>query len=114
MATCRVTNGDDLPVRNALLFLGLVGATILGVAVLLPVLGVVFLIIAALVAVAILALLAAPLLVKLPWFRNRIHVERYGNAQTIRFGRDDFTQSEERRDQGDVIDVEGRELPDKE
>lgn len=61
----------------------------------------------ALVAVIVL-LFAAPYLMKLPWFRDRIHVYRYNSAYQHDPAQ---TQSNRPLDHGDVIDVEGRELP---
>lgn len=107
--------------RNALLVLSALGALLLVIFVVLPVLGVI--VIAAIVLIALIlgALLAAPLLMKLPWFRKRIIVEERGGFRTVRFGNSAFTTG--RPGQGrppgqgpvdpDVIDVEGRELPDK-
>lgn len=101
--------------RNALAFLAVIGAAILAIAVLLPVLGAIFVAVAVLLALIISLLLLAPLLVKLPWFRRRIIVERYGNARTIRFGSGAFSTSQPPSGQpGDVIDVEAREVPDNE
>lgn len=106
-------DGDDSQVRQALMFLSLLGAALLAVVLLLPVLGILFLLVAAGVGL----LLAVPLLAKLPWFRDRIFVRREGNFRGVRFGRDDFTPHRKENpagkpDEGDVIDVEGRELPD--
>lgn len=73
--------------RNVLLFLVVAAMGILAVTVLLPILGVLFLLVAALFVVAVGAFLSAPLLARLPWFRDRIFVERRGAGRTIRFGR---------------------------
>jgi hypothetical protein len=112
-------------VRNALWSLILMAAAILAVVVLLPVLGVLFLGVALLLALGIGAILAAPFLAKLPWFRDRIHVQTRGSARSVRFGQNrsypgamtgerERIDSAARTDPGDVIDVEGREIPDRE
>lgn len=65
----------------------------------------------ALVAVIVLVFLG-PYLMKLPWFRDRIHVYRYtGGGRPYQPDAGSETQHERRLDHGDVIDVEGRELP---
>ena len=106
--------------RNPLASLVLVAALILGALFLLPVLGVLFLVVVAVLVLAVAAFLAAPWLAKLPWFRDRIRVEQTPFGQAIRFGRDRGYQEPHagqapRYDarQDDVIDVEGRELPDR-
>lgn len=109
--------------RNLLWFLSAAAVVLLAIFVLLPVVGVLLLIIVGVLVLAVAFFLAAPLLARLPWFRDRIHVERYGNARTVRFGGGTYTtyrdagparpQGEEqpgRLDHGDVIDVEGREI----
>lgn len=121
-------NGDDARVRNALFFLGLIAAILLAVTVLLPVLGVIFLVALLALVLAVAMVWAAPLLAKLPWFRDRIYVREEGGRKTVRFGGTVYTSyrgggpaagptdpdSAGRLDDGEVIDVEGRELPDKE
>ena len=104
--------------RNALPTLLLLGAGLLGFVLLLPILGVLFFIVIGLIVVVVGLVLAAPFLARLPWFRDRIHVHRHGGFSSVRFGRDAYTTYEEphrqeatRLDHGDVIDVEGRELP---
>lgn len=91
------------------------------VTVVLPVLGFLLAVVAAVAAIAAGAYLAAPLLAKLPWFRDRIAVEEHGGVRTIRFGRTQFTSFRHReapvRDRyqaGDVIDVEGRTVAEEE
>jgi hypothetical protein len=101
-------------VRNVLLFVGLIGAAVLAVVVIVPILGILLIGVAVLLAVLLIAFLAAPLLAKLPWFRGRINVQRSGGRRIIRFGPDAFSRH---RDHGpenddDVIDVEGTERPD--
>jgi len=105
--------------RNALGSLIVLAVAILIVIALLPVLGVLFLIVAGVVVLAIGALWAAPLLAKLPWFRDRIRVYRSGGFQSVQFGREfevreqpPHEEREVHRELGDVIDVQGRELPD--
>jgi|GEM_PF-5355543 len=65
----------------------------------------------ALVAVIVLVFLG-PYLMKLPWFRDRIHVYRYtGSGRQTRPDSEPEQPHGRRLDHGDVIDVEGRELP---
>jgi hypothetical protein len=97
----------------------------LAVVVLLPLLGVILLVVAIVLVLAVGAVLAAPLLAKLPWFRDKFTVEHRGNWKTVRFGGSVFTSYQPGRpehpapesagqiDAGDVIDVEGEEIPDK-
>ncbi|HYG58485.1 MAG TPA: hypothetical protein VD902_10540 [Symbiobacteriaceae bacterium] len=110
--------------RNVLPYLFLLGVIVLAAVVLLPVLGALLLLAVIVVAVVAVGAFAAPFLAKLPWFRDRIVVEQRGGRRTVRFGRGFFSsyqpppdhQYQERTrqmDQGDVIDVEGRHLPDK-
>lgn len=99
-------------------------AALLVVFVLLPLMGALLGVLLILVAVVAAGVLAAPLLAKLPWFRDRIHVEDVGGRKTVRFGNGVFTSYRGRGpepptpdrfggiDSGDVIDVQGRELPD--
>lgn len=109
-------------VRNLAWALTLLGGAVVAFFVLLPVLGIIALILAA----AALVVLAAPLLQRLPWFRDRIHVERRGGFQTYWFGSDGFTTYDTSEavdpdpepepiaelDTGEVIDVEGQEISD--
>lgn len=113
--------------RRGLPYLIFAGITLLAFLVLLPVLGVVLLL--ALLALGLLVgfMLAAPLLARLPWFRNRIHVKDVGGRKTIRFGGAVYTSyrgehghpqrqppdSSGRLDDGDVIEAEFRELPER-
>lgn len=105
--------------RNGLLTLLLLGAGLLAFTLLLPILGVLFIIVIVAIVAVVGLVLAAPLLARLPWFRDRIHVRRYGGASSIRFGRDagynpheePVHQQSTQLNRGDVIDVEGRELP---
>jgi hypothetical protein len=100
--------------RSALLFLVVAAMGVLAVTVLLPILGVLFLLVAGLFVVAVGAMLSAPLLARLPWFRDRIFVEKRGRGRSIRFGRGGSAARPGRRDvDPDVIDVEGREVPEK-
>lgn len=110
-------------VRNLAWALTLLIGAVVAFFVLLPVLGIVALIIAA----AVLMMLAAPLLQRLPWFRDRIHVERRGGFRTYRFGSSVFMTYDTSEavdpdpapeplaqlDSGDVIDVEGQEISDR-
>lgn len=111
--------------RNTLWVLTLIGAALLAVVVLLPVLGVIFLLVAIVLVLGVGALLAAPLLAKLPWFRDRITVDQDGTRKTIRFGGGMFTSyrggpdgpfrnPNGQLDRNNVIDVEGKEIPDDE
>jgi|GEM_PF-1902666 len=85
------------------------------VSVVLPVVGFLLAAVVAVVAVGALTYFAAPVLARLPWFRDRITVEQHGRSRTVRFGRTQFSSY---RDFGaapragspadDVIDVEGR------
>lgn len=110
--------------RDIILFLTVLGAVLLGILVLLPVLGVLFMVLVGLLALAAVLFLAAPLLAKLPWFRDWITVDEYGGRRFIRFGKGGFTASRGGRSyrnpyqkrpahDEDVIDVEGREIPEK-
>lgn len=96
--------------RNALWSLVAAGIVVLAIIVLAPVLGFLFLVLLALLAVGALLLFGAPLLARLPWFRDRIHVERYGSMRSIRFG-PAAPNEPKRYGDDDVIDVEGREIP---
>lgn len=105
--------------RNLIGSLVVMAVGILLVVALLPVLGALFLVVVGVIVIGIAALWAAPLLAKLPWFRDRIHVRRSGSFQSVQFGRgfaaDVRPEPEEREthpELGDVIDVQGRELPD--
>ena len=101
--------------RNALGSLILLGVAALAVIVLLPVLGAIFLVVALVLALVVGFFLAAPLLARLPWFRDRIVVRRYGRSQTIRFDRDFSTYKEQpRQHDPEVIDVEGRQIAESE
>ncbi|MGE5675100.1 MAG: hypothetical protein ACM3XM_14690 [Mycobacterium leprae] len=115
--------------RNLLLFLGLAVAAILLVTVLLPILGLILVLLVGLLIVAVGFYFALPLLVKLPWFRDRIRVYRNTRGETIHFDNGGFYYSDmttqeppnpdETADprpagqlgQGDIIDVEGRDVP---
>ncbi|MFZ5827869.1 MAG: hypothetical protein ACOY94_26490 [Bacillota bacterium] len=110
--------------RNGTLFLSLVVAALILFFVVLPVLGFILLVVVGVLTLAVVAYLAAPLLAKLPWFRDRIHVEEHGGRRTVRFGRAVYSTYRHRPEQADpfgsrrphdddVIDVEGRELPEK-
>lgn len=108
--------------RNLAWALTLLGGAVVAFFVLLPILGILALIIAA----AALVVLAAPLLQRLPWFRDRFHVERRGGFRTYRFGNSVFVTYDTSEavdpdpepeplaqlDSGDVIDVEGQEISD--
>lgn len=103
--------------RSLVLFLSLLAAGLLVFFVLLPLIGVILLLLVGLLVVGVGLFMAAPLLSKLPWFRDWIHVDYYGGRQIIRFGRRTYTPPYEppSRPYGDdnVIDVEGRPLPEK-
>ncbi len=99
--------------RDLVWILSTIAAVLLALVVFLPVLGIVFLLVGAVLVVA----LAAPLLSKIPFFRRWIRVERYGNVRTVRFGRRtswSYGGPGVRPDDDDVIDVEGREVPEEE
>lgn len=98
-------------------YLTLAVAALVGFFVLLPLLGVLFVGLIGLLLLGGLLFLAAPLLAKLPWFRDRIHVEQHGAGRFVRFGGGSFRYDagdpfHSRTVDPDVIDVEGRELPD--
>lgn len=110
--------------RNAIWSLITLGIALLAVVLLLPVLGVLLLLVAGVAVLFVGAVLAAPWLLKLPWFRRRMHVDQTPFGRTIRFGRGVYTTytgnpteperpAGPRLDDGDVIDVEGRDLPEK-
>lgn len=105
-------------------YLSLLGVLLLVIFVVLPVLSVIFMLVVGAIALAALTFLAAPLLSKLPWFRDWIWVENYGGRRVIRFGRRRQTSYQhrpghenpyrsQRVDDGSVIDVEGREVPER-
>jgi hypothetical protein len=100
-----------VPVRNPLWTIITVGVLVLAFIVLAPVLGFLLLILVAALAVGVLLFFGAPLLARLPWFRDRIHVEQHGGMRSVRFGpsaqRDPSPRSPL---SDDVIDVEGREI----
>lgn len=96
--------------RNALWTLVAAGVLVLALIVLAPILGFLLLLLVGAIGLGALVVIGAPLLARLPWFRDRIHVERYGGMRTIRFG--PVGQSDRKSyDESDVIDVEGREIP---
>jgi hypothetical protein len=107
-------------VRSITWFLTLLVGALLAWFVLLPVLGFLLMVVVGALLLVGLLILAAPLLMKLPWFRNWIHVEETLFGKAIRFGKGPSTGyrgragepgwSDPARD--DVIDVEGREIPD--
>ena len=84
------------------------------VTVVLPVLGFLLAAVIAVVGLGAVAVLAAPTLARLPWFRDRIHVEEHGFGRTIRFGVDGGRRRQRRSTDGsadgDYIDVEGRTI----
>lgn len=102
--------------RTLLTYLIVLGVLIALFALLLPIIGILLLLMAALIGFW----LAAPFLARLPWFRNWIRVEERGPFRTVRFGSARFTgfsgagrppgerPGAGRIDQGDVIDVEPR------
>jgi len=102
-------DGVDWQMRNLVSILVLLAAGVLGFIVLLPVLGIIIVLIVAVIGL----FFALPLLARLPWFRNRIIVHRFDGRTHTRYG--GAPPEEEpprvRLDHGDVIDVEGRELP---
>lgn len=111
-------------VRDLAWALILLGAAVLAFFALLPVLG----IIAVVIAAAVLLMVAAPLLQRLPWFRDRIRVEQRGGFRSYQFGNTRVTTYHDtseaadpepreeplsQLDNGDVIDVEGKEIPER-
>lgn len=103
--------------RNLVWFLTVVGGALLTFFVLLPVVGFVLMLALVILALLVLAYFALPLLMKLPWFRDRIHVDETIFGKAIRFGsraRSRYEGRPRQENPDDVIDVEGREIPDKE
>lgn len=113
--------------RNLSFLVTLVVGALLTFFVVLPLLGFVLMVVAAVAVLAVIAYFALPWLAKLPWFRDRIHVEQHGFGRSVRFGSGGFSTQRARPGQweraaepeaaqrlDDVIDVEGREIPDKE
>lgn len=105
--------------RSGFSYLVLLAVVILGGIFLLPLVGFLLIFGVGLLLLVGLLIWAAPWLAKLPWFRDRIHVNRSGGARFVRFG-GGFRPSEPEPsphtstdDVIDVIDVEGRELPDR-
>jgi hypothetical protein len=103
--------------RNVVLFLSLLAAALLALFVLLPLIGVILLLLMGLLVVGVGLFMAAPLLSRLPWFRDWIHVDYYGGRRIIGFGRRAYAPphappSRPHTDDN-VIDVEGRPLPEK-
>lgn len=93
--------------RNPLWYLLMAVVAVVAFVALLPILS--FL---AVVVVGLVALMAvAPYLAKLPWFRDRISVRKHQFGQSVRFG--GRPRPQPRQPEDDVIDVEGRELPDR-
>lgn len=102
--------------RTLLTYLIVLGVLFALFALLLPIIGILLVVLAA----GIGLWLTAPLLSRLPWFRNWIRVEERGPFRTVRFGNTQFTGfSGARRpegerpgtgriDRGEVIDVEPR------
>jgi hypothetical protein len=90
--------------RGPLPFLMMLVAAAVAVFVLLPVLSVLFIVLLIGLALVVGTVLAAPLLAKLPWFRDRIFIRRWPQAEPR-------PNPATPADQGDVIDVEGREIP---
>jgi hypothetical protein len=100
-------------VQRLLFYLAALGAGVVGLMLLIPILGFIFLLLVAVIAF----LLLMPLLARLPWFRNWIRVEHLNGRRVMRFGRDGFMgyreQSKyrqtwdvhEQRSDDDVIDV---------
>jgi len=104
--------------RNLAGFLFAGVALFLLATVVLPLVGFLLAAVVAVLAVGAAAYLAAPYLARLPWFRDRIRVEQHGGMRTVRFGRTGFTNFRpeggehfgRRRHDGDIIDVEGRQV----
>lgn len=92
--------------RNLSYFVTLVVGALLTFFVLLPLLGFVLMVVAALAVLAVIAYLALPWLARLPWFR--IHTAYRARDWQPPGGPGPA------RPMDDVIDVEGREIPDKE
>ena len=80
------------------------------VTVVLPFVGMLLAAVLALAGLGALAYVAAPALARLPWFRDRIHVEEHRFGRTIRFGRVQVQQRAHARRGDDFIDVEGRTI----
>lgn len=82
------------------------------VTIVLPVLGFLLAAVLAVLGLGAVAFFAAPVLARLPWFRDRIHVEEHAFGRTIRFGGSIGRRPQPRRtgDRGDFIDVEGRTI----
>lgn len=106
------------PVTKGTWYLMWAVAALVAFFVLLPILGMLLVGVVSLMLLGGLFFLAAPFLAKLPWFRDRIHVERHGGGRFIRFGNGASTshggdpfQTRSRPVDPDVIDVEGREVP---
>jgi hypothetical protein len=103
-------------VRTITWFLTLLVGGLLAWFVLLPVLGFLLMVVVGALLLVGLLIAAAPLLMKLPWFRNWIHVEETLFGKTVRFGNAYRRRAPEPGwsdpAQEDVIDVEGREIPD--
>ncbi|HEY8347101.1 MAG TPA: hypothetical protein VIL07_07475 [Symbiobacteriaceae bacterium] len=111
--------------RSLVFWLILLGAALTGFLILLPLLGFLVVVAGGLLAMAAAVMLAVPLLQRLPWFRDRVRIERRGRFRTVRFGdtviisysddsepADSEPESRKRLSDGNVIDVEGRILSD--
>lgn len=93
--------------RSPLWYIVMAGVAVLAIVALLPILSVLAVVVLGLVAVAAVA----PYLARLPWFRDRISVQKHRFGRSVRFG--GTPEPQPRRPADDVIDVEGRELPDR-
>jgi len=72
--------------QRLLFTLAALSAGVIGLLLLIPILGFLFLLLVTVLALVMLL----PLLAKLPWFRNWIRVERFNGRKVMRFGRDGF------------------------
>ncbi len=95
--------------RNLLAVAGAAVVIFVLVTVVLPVVGFLLAALLAVLGLGAVAFFAAPVLARLPWFRDRIHVEEHAFGRTIRFG-GSVNRREPSRTSGDFIDVEGRTI----
>jgi hypothetical protein len=105
--------------RSLVWFITAAAAVFILATVVLPLLGMLLAVVVVVIGLAMIAYVAAPFLAKLPWFRDRIHVEQHGRSRTVRFGGTQFTSytgsaqrptREPWSDDPNVIDVEGRQV----
>ncbi|MFB5084444.1 hypothetical protein [Symbiobacterium thermophilum] len=96
--------------RSLLAVIAVAVGIFLLVTVVLPFVGILLAAVLALAGLGVVAYLAAPVLARLPWFRDRIHVEEHPLGRTIRFGAVRVHQRAHARRADDFIDVEGRTI----